>query len=333
MDSSSTGPVDVLVTGSAGFMGAALVERLMGEGTTVQGVDLRAGNVPTLRMDVTDGAQVLDIFQRLRPRKVVHTAALVDDRGEAEQFQRVNVVGTQNVLDAAAAVGVERMVHISSITALGLDPGPRADEDGAICFDSGVPYMDSKAVSEMLVVEAAKDGRVNTTVIRPGDVYGPRSEPWVKRPLEMMRRRFPVLVAGGRGLIAHCWIDNLVDAIMAALEKPEIEGKIFHVTDGKEDTTYRDYFKRLARAGNAPQPRISMPSTVALALGKTMEVAGRMSGLTPTFTSGAVRYLMRQTVYSIDAARTDLGYSPQVDIEEGMERLAKSLRKSVRAND
>ena len=122
------GPVDVLVTGSSGFVGSALAARLVAEGRTVAGLDLTPSHVPTATVNITDADQVQEAFERLRPRKVVHTAAIVDDRGAPELFQAVNVKGTDHIVAACEAFGVERLVHVSSIVVLGLDSPALCDE-------------------------------------------------------------------------------------------------------------------------------------------------------------------------------------------------------------
>ncbi len=318
------GPVDVVVTGAAGFIGSVLVARLEAEGATVQGLDLRAGPSPTLHLDVTDGAEVMDVFRRLSPRVVVHAAAVVDDRGPAERFQQVNVAGTQNVLDAAAAARVERFVHLSSIAALGFDPGPDADQDTPLALGTGAPYFDTKAASEQLVRQAHAEGHVAAVVVRPGDVYGPGSVPWVDRPLGLMRRHVPVLIEGGRGLMAPCWVDNLVDALMAALSSADALGGVFQIHDGAS-MTYRDYFTRLAAAAGAPRPRLALPKALALSLAAGAEALQRAAGLQPAFTRGAVHYLCRRATYSLAASARVLGYRPAVAIDEAMGRLARGF--------
>lgn len=322
-------PVEVVVTGAAGFIGSHIVKRLEADGIAVQGVDLLAGDSPTLRMDVTDGALVLAVLERLRPRHVIHAAALVDDRGEPDLFQAVNVTGTQNVIDAAAAVGVERIVHISSIAAIGLDPGRHADESAPLVFDTGAPYLDTKAASEELVRRAMAERELPAVIVRPGDVYGPGCEPWVERPLRMLRRGLPLLVGGGRGLMAHCWIDNLVDGVVAALRTPGVEGRVYHLTDGVDDTTYGEYFGRLAEIAGLSMSRVSVPEATAVALGHVFEATGRLTTLTAPWTAGAARYLTRQSTYSTEAARRDLAWSPKVSLDDGLSHLEAHLREQT----
>jgi len=319
------GPIDVLVTGSAGFVGSALTRRLEAEGLTVMGADLRAGPTPTVAVDITDRGAVREVFERFRPRKVVHTAAIVDDRGDPALYRAVNVRGTDHVVDACEAVGVERLVHVSSIVVLGLDSPAACDEHTPLCAYTGAAYMDTKAVSERRVRDAWAAGRVPAVVVRPGDVYGAGSEPWVRRPLEMMGKGLPLLVAGGQGLMAHCWIDNLVDGLVLALDARGVEGGVFHITDGEDHTTFRDYFQRLAAAAGLTMSPLSIPAFAALGLGAAFERAARALPVSPPFTATAARYLMRRSVYSIAASTAALGYQPAVGLDEGMARLGRAL--------
>ncbi len=320
--------MDVLVTGAAGFVGAALVRRLRQRGATVVGVDIR-GSVEFL--DVTDPADVVESLLRLRPRAVVHAAALVDDRGSPASFLRVNVEGTRNIVHAALSSDVDRLVHISSIAALGLEPGePQVDADDRdrrpLVFDTGSPYFDTKASAEQLVRDAiARDG-LPAVIIRPGDVYGLDSQPWVQRPLAMMRRRLPVLIDRGQGYIAHTWIENLVDGIALALDSSEAIGEVFTITDGRETTTYRDYFTRLASAGGAPRPRGGMSRRVALGMVGGLERACALLRVPPPMTRPAIAYVCRRARYPITLARRVLGYQPKVTLEQGMATLAEQLR-------
>lgn len=323
---SASARVDVLVTGAAGFVGGALVDRLERDGVRVLGTDVRAGTHPTLRMDVTDAGEVDAVIAQTRPHRIVHAAAIVDDRAPRTRMVAVNVRGTENVLGAAARHGVERLVHVSSIAALGFDPGFRAGAEAPLVTDTGAPYFDTKAEAEARARQLAARGPTEVVVVRPGDVFGPGSEPWVTRPLAMMRRRQPVLIGGGEGLIAHTWIDNLVDGLVAALEVSEARGGVFTLTDGVHDTTYRAYFARLAAAAAVPLPSLSIPKRVALVAARAAEVAGAVVRRPPPLTVGAIEYVCRRATYDIEPARTVLGYQPRVGLDEAMARLARGLR-------
>lgn len=311
--------VDVLITGAAGFVGRALLDRLRSQGRNVAGCDLRGDEH---RLDVTRDADVLALLERLRPKRVVHAAALVDDRVPRAQMVAVNVGGTEAMTRAAAQVGVKRFVHVSSIAALGYAPRSPADEHSPLQPGTGGAYFDSKAISERNV--RALRGAMEVVVVRPGDVFGPGSEPWVTRPVAMMRTGQPVLIGDGRGLIAHTWIDNLVDGLELALDHPGAAGQVLTITDGVHDTTYRDYFARLARAANVALPPWSLPVGLALKAARLGEVAGRFLGRPPPLTEGAIRYVTRRSTYSIEAA-TRLGWSPQIGLTDAMDQLRRAL--------
>jgi nucleoside-diphosphate-sugar epimerase len=111
---------------------------------------------------------------------VVHAAALVTDWATMEECVRVNVGGTANVLGAARAAGASRAVHLSSVAVYGYDD-PSEQSEGAPRRAVGIPYLDTKSASDRL---ACRDGAV---VVRPGDVYGPGSQPWTVRAAARIR--------------------------------------------------------------------------------------------------------------------------------------------------
>jgi nucleoside-diphosphate-sugar epimerase len=315
--------IDVLVTGSAGFIGGALVGRLRAKGTKVAGADLRGGPLVDLHFDVTDDDAVRKVFEAHRPRIVVHAAAIVDDRGDPALFETVNVGGTRRMLEAARSAACRRFVHVSSIAALGVTPGKNTDVDSPLIDDTGSPYFDTKARSERIVRSFMDGGPMEVVVVRPGDVYGPGSVPWVERPLELMRKHHPVLIAAGRGLICHCHIANLVDGIELAMTHDDAPGGMFIIHDGSNSTTFRDYFTQLARAAGISPPRVSMPKSIAYAVARLTAVMHRLGGPPPPFTKSAVDYITRQSTYSIEEARRTLRYQPRVTLAAGMAALAE----------
>jgi len=321
--------VDILVTGSAGFIGSALVRRLRARGAKAAGADIRSGPYVDLHVDLAEEKSVREVFETHRPSTVVHAAAIVDDRGDPALFERVNVEGTRHMLEAASQHGCRRFVQISSIAALGINPGNNADSKTPLVDDTGSPYFDTKARSERIARSFMDHESMDVVVVRPGDVYGPGSVPWVERPLEMMRRRQPILVGGGRGLVAHCHVENLVDGIELAIAHDDAPGGVFIIHDGSSSTTYKEYFTHLAEAAGLPAPSISMPRPVAHAVGALTSGVHRLGGPPPPFTRAAVDYLTRRSTYSIAEARRVLGYEPRISLPEGMASLAESLRGNV----
>ena len=234
----------------AGSSAAAVCRRLAADGDEPIGIDLAGAD---RRADVADPASTVAALGGADA--VVHAAALVSERGRMAEFVRVNTRGTRNVLDAAAGPP-RRRARLGRRLGLRVRARARARTPAAPC---GIPYIDTKGATETLAL------RRGATVIRPGDVYGPGSQPWVVRPLEMMRAGRFFLPAPGDGLITPVFVDDLVDAIVRALREPRAAGRAYTVWDG-EAVTAREFFghhARVARPG--PASASSPPRCCALA--------------------------------------------------------------------
>lgn len=312
-------PQRVFITGALGFIGSHLADRYRRDGAEVSGVDLRANPaLGVLAGDIMEAGQWEEAVTAAD--LVIHTAARVSFSGSAVEHWQVNCMGTRNVL-AAAAKGREcRLVHLSSIAAYGFDYPDGVDERYPL-RPNGVPYVDSKVASEQLVLQAHASGEVACTIIRPGDVYGPDSQ-WTITPVREIAARRLILPAMGRGHLAPVFIDDLVEGIVAAANKDNAAGQVFNMTGGVKVET-REFFGYYARMlGKRSVPVAPTP----LVLGIAMTVGRLIRG--NDVTPAAVRYAARQGGYSIEKARTQLGYRPRVDLKEGMHRSEEWLRRS-----
>jgi nucleoside-diphosphate-sugar epimerase len=319
----SAAPRSVFVTGASGFIGAAVAERFREAGAAVRGIDRIADE---RRGVVAGDVSVAGAWQRAveGAELVVHTAALVSFRGDARRFWEVNVLGTRRVLDAAARAGVARVVHLSSVTAFGFDFPDGADERWPV-RTNGSPYVDTKVAGEAVVLAAHAAGEVACTVIRPGDVYGPRSRPWTVLPVEMLRAGRMFLPAGGRGIFSPVYVDNLIDGIVLAAASPAAAGHVFTITDDAGVTT-REFFGRYATLLGVPPPR-SIPTGLAAALAAVAGPLDRLRDPASELNPMSARYLARRGTYSIDKARRVLGYAPRIRLDEGFDRTAGWLRE------
>ena len=250
---------------------------------------------------------------------VVHTAARVSFGSGLEQYWKPNVAGTRHALDAAVAGGAERFVHLSSVVTFGFDFPGGVDERRPVRLN-GVPYVDTKVASEQVVLQAHAEGELACTVVRPGDVYGPGSRPWTVIPVEEIRARRLVLPAMGRGIFSPVYVDNLVDGIVLAASRPEGAGRVFTLTDGVGIES-REFFRHYARMlGRRAVP--VAPTAVVRALARAVALVRPGSEVTPA----AVDYIARRGTYSIERARSLLGFEPAVGLDEGMERTEAWLR-------
>ena len=247
---------------------------------------------------------------------VVHTAAYVREWGEMEEFIRVNVLGTVNVLDAAGAAGAERVIHLSSVVVYGYEDEGEQDES-AFRRSVGIPYIDTKTASDRIAI------RRGAVVIRPGDVYGAGSTPWFLRPVALSRSGQLALPGRGEGMMLPLYIDDLVEAIALALRRG-VPGRAYTVWDG-EPVSFHDYFTRIAElAGGRPPRRAPRPLLVAMATGT--ELIARLRGRPPAFGRHGVTVVDRSGTASNRRAREELGWEPKVNLDEGLRRCAQSLR-------
>ena len=325
----------VLVTGARGFIGSAVAARLVAAGAEVRGVDAAApatggaATSPPVRPSVdvhrgstTDPGSWAHLLAGVDT--VVHTAAVVSNVAPRHRMHEVNVVGTGRVLAAAARAGVRRFVHLSSVVVHGFDLPAWVDEDHPVQAN-GDAYVDTKVAGEHLVLAAHAAGDIEVVVLRPGDVYGPGSRPWVVLPLTYLAAGQAVLPARGRGVFSPTYLDNLVDGVLAAVVTPAAAGRVLHLTDGVA-TSCAAYFGRLGALVGA-RPRC-LPTPLATALATTTGAGLRALGRPSELCPASMRLLARTGSYRIDRARTVLGYAPAVDLDTGLERVAVWARQA-----
>ncbi len=315
----------VAITGIGGFIGLRLAEIARDEGHVVRGLELSREGVRraeaarhfVIEGDITDAAAAARLCDGADV--VIHTAAVVEEDGAMARFRRINVGGTRTVASAARAAGARRFVHLSSVMVYGFDYPRDVTEDGPLRGE-GNAYCETKIESERAALDLHLYGgsRMEVVVVRPGDVYGAGSVPWIVRPMALMKRGLFVVPRSG-GVINHVFIDNLVDGVLRAAEMP-VGGEVFNITDGVA-TPCREFFRHHADMLNVAPPR-ALPLPILRGLTRLSARAYRSMGATPPFLPAAVDYLTRPHAYSIEKARRLLAYEPRVDLAEGMARVA-----------
>ena len=315
-----TTPRTVLVTGANGFIGRHLHDELSEQGVVVRGLDLVADEPRGIHSGSTlEPSSWAHLLQDVDA--IVHTAAAVSNVAPRSEAWQVNVLGTDRVMRAAADAGVSHFVHISSIAAFG-EKFPDGVTEAYPSRITGHAYADTKINGEAVVLGAHAAGVIDCTVIRPGDVYGPGSRPWVLIPLELIRKRLAILPNGGKGIFSPTYVQNLVSGITLTLSRPDARGQIFTLTDGVA-VTCLEYFQRLAQLING---RVrTVPTPVARSLARSVGTATRAFGGESELGDASLGMLLRTGTYSIEKAREVLGYDPAVDLDEGMKRVGAWL--------
>lgn len=313
----------IAVTGAAGFIGGTVAEMLVQRGAEVIGLDIAESG--RARVEALGAKFVLaDVAERSSVERaleggidaVVHTAAIVSDWTTMEESIRVNVGGTANVLTAARAAGASRAVHLSSVVLYGYDDPSEQDED-APRRSVGIPYLDTKAASDRLA------SRLGAVVVRPGDVYGPGSNPWTVRAVDMVTMGLP-MVPSEDGTMLPVYIDDLAAGVLAALEHGR-PSRAYAIWDGVP-VTFRDYYQRYADMAGGGRVRVA-PRALMSTVGAAMEGVARLTGRPPLFTRTALTFVDRRGTVSTRRAREELGWEPRVPLEEGLARSEAWLRE------
>jgi nucleoside-diphosphate-sugar epimerase len=316
------------VTGGSGFIGGRLIERLRAEGHAVRALarsdraaeSVRSrGGVPVPgdlsdRAALTAGATGCEL--------AFHAAATVGDWGTRAEFERGNVVGTQNVLAACADAGVRRLVHVGTEAALMAgQPLIQVDESAPLRPDSPVLYSSTKAQAEQLVVSANREG-FETVVIRPRFVWGRGDTTLLPAMVELVRCGRFAWIGAGNHLTATTHVDNTVEGLMLGAERGR-PGEVYFVTDG-EPVSFREFVSALLRTQDVEPPTRSIPPPVAAALAGIGEAAWRVAPLRgqPPLTRFAYWVSSQECTIRIEKARRELDYRPVQDRPGGLAELA-----------
>ncbi|HEX8085774.1 MAG TPA: NAD-dependent epimerase/dehydratase family protein [Solirubrobacteraceae bacterium] len=314
------------VTGGSGFIGGRLIRRLVADGVSVRALarsdsaarKVRDAGAEPARGDLDDSAA---LRSGISGREVVfHAAAKVEDWGDPRDFERINVQGTRNVVDAARDAGARRVVHVGTEAALlAGQPLVAADESLPLRPDSPALYSASKARAEATVLTAAPG--VETVVVRPRFVWGAGDTTLLPQIVEQMRAGQWAWIGGGTHRTATTHVDNTVEGLVLAATRGRDRG-VWFVTDGGS-VVFRDFVSDLARTQGVDPPDRSIPKPVARAAGVVAEALWRALPLPgrPPVTRFATWVASDECTISIARAREDLGYEPVRTREEGLAEL------------
>ena len=320
----------ILITGIGEFVGLRTAELASSRGMKVCG--LQSSSDKTKKAEnLGDKVIVGSVTDRATASKacqgvdiVLHATEVAQEGGSLEKFREVNVGGTINMAQAAKDAGVKTFVHLSSGLVYGFNYADRITEEGPLSGENN-PYCQTKIEAEKALLQLNSPPDFGIIIIRPGDVYGPGSIPWIVRPLLLMRQKLFAYANDGRGVINHVYIDNLIQAIFLAIEK-ETYGEIFNVTDGQE-TTWKEYFIRLAEIAGLPAP-FSLPKDELKLFLKVRNQGQKLFRKQADLLPEVVDFMTRPYAYSITKAQTILSYEPAINLEEGMKLTQEWLQKT-----
>jgi len=317
----------VFVTGGSGFIGGHLLEGLQRAGHETWALarsDRSAELVDAYGARPVRGELGAVAVEDLRGADaVIHAAANTSEWGTREAFWRDNVEGTEQLLVAAKEAGVRRFVHVGTEAALFVgDDLVNVDETAPYPTRHKYLYSETKAEAEKRVLAAASDG-FETVSIRPRLVWGPRDTTVTPVILEMAEAGRFRWISGGAQLTSTTHVDNLVHALLLALERGG-SGRAYFVADDGE-RTMRRFLTALAAAHGTVLPDKGLPRWLARVSARVVEgtyrVVRRRSK--PPLTRFAIDMMSATVTVNTARAREELGYVPVVAFDEGMNQLSR----------
>ncbi len=318
-------PATTLVTGASGFLGRALVARLLSNGESIRVLarrpvaDLEANpRVHVVRGDLGDPEAVERAVQGVE--LVYHVGAGM--RGGTEAFESGTVWGTKNVVAASLRHGIRRLVYVSSLSVLdhaGHKKGVPITESSPIepYPELRGAYSQTKLIAENLVLDAIRMQNLPAVILRPGQIFGPGAEKTPPSGVIGLAGRWLVM-GSGRLPLNLVYVEDAVDALLAAATKPDVSGPVFQLVD-PTTLTQREYIEAAKRYGSAP--RVSyVPKLALYMLALGVELLGRVLHRSVPLSRYKIRSLAPISPFDGSAARDELGWAPAVGTREGMLR-------------
>jgi nucleoside-diphosphate-sugar epimerase len=322
--------VRVLVTGATGFTGGHLARGLAARGEAVRalvrdpspasGLDLPG--IEVVRGDLRDSGSLRAAVSGVDV--VYNIAALYREAGLPDQlYFDVNARAVGELIGAAAAAGVRRVVHCSTVGVHGDVEHPPADEDAPL--RPGDVYQRSKVEGEAIAREASARHGIEVVIARPTGIYGPGDRRLLKLFRGVARRRF-VLLGDGRIYYHLTYVDDLVEGFRLCGDVPGAAGRTY-ILGGPEAPALVDLVERIARAAGVPPPRLRLPVWPVWMAGAACELLCRPFGIEPPLYRRRVDFFTKSRAFKIDRARRELGYAPAVGIDEGVRRTLAWYRE------
>jgi nucleoside-diphosphate-sugar epimerase len=324
-----------LVTGAGGFLGRYIVEHLRARGDDVTALvrrkdeQLQSLGAALALGDLTDAAAVAAACHGIDV--VFHVAARAGLGGPWKQYFEPNVIGTRHVLAACKLRGVPKLVFTSSpsVTFAGVDQCG-VDETAPYPAKWLAHYPHSKAVAEQEVL-AANSPTLATCALRPHLIWGPRDAHLIPKLIARAKAGRLRRVGSGENLIDMIYVENAAEAHLQAADRlspdSSVAGQAYFLSNGEPVNCWQWIDELLALAGQPPVQR-SISYRAAWRLGAVCEGLWKLLRRTddPPMTRFLAAQLATHHYFEISKARRDFGYSPRVNKEEGMRRLAAEIR-------
>jgi nucleoside-diphosphate-sugar epimerase len=318
--------MEILITGGNGLLGRHLVSALQERGDSVRvlvlpGEDaswLEARDVTVYRGDVLRPETLTAPVSGVEA--VVHLAGMMGVWRPMADYHAVNVTGTENVC-RAALIEAARVVHVSSWTVYGMARGEPVHEEFPL-KPFREPYAVTKAAGDMAVQRMIAQDGLAAVIVRPGTFFGPGDRLHFGRMADRLRAGRGVIVGSGDNALPFVYVTDVVQGLLLALDHESAVGQAYNIANDRP-LTQKQFLHAIARAIGARPPRFHAPYRALYGAGYGAEVLGRLtrSPRQPIVTRLGVKLFGTDNRHAIDKARRELGFRPEVSLDDGV-RLA-----------
>jgi nucleoside-diphosphate-sugar epimerase len=324
----------VLVTGAGGFLGRAIVDRCLARGWKVRGIargaypDLAGRGVEMFRGDIGVADELDPAVQGCDA--VFHVAALAGVWGAYHKYYEANTLGTRNVIDACVEYGVKKLIYTSTPSVVhGGHNVSGLDESAPYGERFSTHYQSTKAEAEKAVL-AENGEELLTVALRPHLIWGPGDNHITPRLIARHKAGRLRLVGGGVNRVDGTYIDNAALAHLLAHDRLErgaaCAGRAYFIAQD-EPVPSKELINNLVGAAGLPAVTKSISPGAAKVVGAILEAIWTVFRLPgePPMTRFLAEQLSTDHYYDLSAAKRDLGYVPEVSMEEGLRRLRQWL--------
>jgi GlcNAc-P-P-Und epimerase len=307
----------VLVTGNSGFIGTVLVDRLLQAGHVVRGMDIRPPARPGAYQHIIGDIRVpADVRRAVEGMDlVVSLAAEHKDFGITEEaYFAVNDQGTRNLVEAAAAAKVTKVMFYSSVAVYG-DPGGQVTEETTP--KPKTHYGRSKWAGEQHMLSwSAADATRSAVIVRPCVVFGPNNFANMYNLIHTIARRRFVMVGSGTHVKSVAYVDNLVAATLFLIDGMRPGAETYNYSDNPQ-TPVGDLVRSIATHLGIGAPKVRLPLRPVLAVAQVVDLVGRLTGYDFPITGNRIRKLNTPTVIVSERVR-QRGFSQKIGVDDAV---------------
>jgi nucleoside-diphosphate-sugar epimerase len=321
----------ILVTGGNGFLGQHIVKRLSDKGYRVRSYSrskvsspiFKSTGIETVCGDIRDIDKLEHATKDID--RIIHLVSNFRSGGsDKRDAHSINVEGTENILMIAERHKIKQLIHCSTIGVHGSVKEIPANEQTP--FNPGDLYQETKLIAEKKVWEFYKKSDLPITVIRPISMFGPGDHRMLKLFRMIKKKRF-IVIGDGKAYFQPAYIDDVVDGFICCIANPKAFGKAF-IIGGDEYVTLNELFQRIANELNVQAPSIRIPLWPVLFLATICEKVCVPLHIEPPLHRRRVSFFQNNRAFSIDKAKNEIGFSPEISLDDGIRRTIEWYEKN-----